>query len=155
MKLLAPAIGLFFVFAAGFSACGGELAASSQPQQGKSLFGQATDYEWLINSLRVHGASVEPQGEVDQPFLSVEGRMLKVHGEDVQVFQYPHAAAADAQAALVAPNGLSVGTSKVHWVGPPHFFKKGKLLVLYVGDNGKVLKALEIVLGRPFAGPSD
>lgn len=81
--------------------------------------------------------------------------MIKVHGEEVQVFQYPHAAAADAQAALVSPDGSAVGTSKILWVGPPHFFKQGKLLVLYVGDNGKVLKALEAALGRPFAGKPD
>ena len=78
--------------------------------------------------------------------------MIKVSGEDVQVFQYINAAAADAEAALVSPDGSAVGTSKLHWVGPPHFYKQGKLLVLYVGDNAKVLKALETALGRPFAG---
>lgn len=78
--------------------------------------------------------------------------MIKVSGEDVQVFQYSHAAAVDAQAALVSPDGSAVGSSKLHWVGPPHFYKKGKLLVLYVGDNDKVLKVLEAVLGQQFAG---
>jgi len=33
-----------------------------------------------------------------------------------------------------------------------HLYEKGKLLVLYVGDNEKVLRALEVVLGRQFAG---
>lgn len=110
------------------------------------------DYASLIDNLRTAGVSVEPEGEVDQPFFSVEGRIIKVSGEDVQVFQYFHATAADAQAALVSPDGSAVGTSKLHWVGPPHFYKKGKLLVLYVGGNAKALKALEAVLGRQFAG---
>lgn len=78
--------------------------------------------------------------------------MVKVRNEDVQVFQYSNIAAAAAQAALVSPDGSTVGTSKFHWIGPPHFYRQGKLLVLYVGDNGKVLKALEAVLGRQFAG---
>ncbi len=78
--------------------------------------------------------------------------MIQVSGEDVQLFQYAHTAAAEAEAALVSPDGSTVGTSKLHWIGPPHFYKKGKLLVLYVGNNDKVLKALEAVLGRPFAG---
>jgi len=78
--------------------------------------------------------------------------MIKVRGEDVQVFEYSDAMAAEAQTALVSPSGSAVGTTKIHWVGPPHFFKKGRLIVLYVGDNGKVLKALEAVLGRQFAG---
>ncbi len=77
---------------------------------------------------------------------------IEVHGEDVQVFQYSNAAAADAQAALVSRDGGAVGTTKVHWMGPPHFYKKEKLLVLYIGDNEKMLKTLEAVLGRQFAG---
>ena len=78
--------------------------------------------------------------------------MIKVSGEDVQVFQYFHAAAADAQAALVSPDGSAIGASKIHWVGPPHFYRKGRLLVVYVGDHDNVLKALEAVLSRQFAG---
>jgi hypothetical protein len=78
--------------------------------------------------------------------------MIKVRGEDVQVFEYSDATAAEAQAALVSPSGSAVGTTKIHWVGPPHFFKKGRLIVLYVGDDDKVLNALEAVLGRQFAG---
>jgi len=78
--------------------------------------------------------------------------MLEVHGEGVQVFEYSDATAAEAEATLVSSSGSGVGTTKIHWVGPPHFFRKGRLIVLYVGDNGKVLKALEAVLGSQFAG---
>jgi len=78
--------------------------------------------------------------------------MIKVHGEDVQVFQYADAAAVEAEAAPIARDGMTVGTKKIFWVGAPHFFKKEKLLVLYVGDNPKVLKALAALLGRQFAG---
>lgn len=132
--------------------CAGKLSVSHQPQQAEHPAGRAKDYASLIDDLRTAGVSAEPEGKVDQPVFSVEGRMIKIGGEDVQVFQYSHAAAADAQAALVSPDGSAVGTSKLHWVGSPHFYKKGKLLVLYVGDDDKVLKALDAVLGRQFAG---
>ena len=111
-----------------------------------------TDYPSLINSLRAVGAGVEPAGEVDQPFLSIKGRMIKVHGEDLQVFQYANAEAANAEAAPISPDGTAVGTRKIHWIGSPHFYKQGRLVVLYVGDNDKVQKSLEAVLGRQFAG---
>ncbi|MBI4204714.1 MAG: hypothetical protein HY527_06780 [Betaproteobacteria bacterium] len=111
-----------------------------------------TDYASLVANLHAAGASVKPGKEVDQPFFSVTGKMIEVHGEDVQVFQYPSAAAADAQAAQISPSGTTVGTTKIHWVGPPHFFKTGSLLVLYVGDTDKVLKALDAALGPQFAG---
>jgi len=111
-----------------------------------------TDYASLVEGLRATGISVEPEGEVDQPFFSVTGMVMKVRGEDVQVFEYSDATAADAQAALVSPSGSAVGTTKPHWLGPPHFFRKEKLLVLYVGDDDGVLRTLEVVLGRQFAG---
>jgi len=79
--------------------------------------------------------------------------MIKVHGEDVQVFQYASTAAADAEATPISRDGRAVGTRKIHWIGSPHFFKKGKLLVLYVGDSDKVLGSLEAVLGQQLAGP--
>lgn len=78
--------------------------------------------------------------------------MIKVRGEDVQVFQYADAAATDAQAALVSRDGSKVGTTNIHWVAPPHFYKNGKIIVLYVGDDRQVLRTLEAVLGPPFAG---
>jgi hypothetical protein len=152
VKLFQLSICLLFVVAVGSTACGGKLSLSNQPQQGKSHGGPVTDYAGLIDNLHATGVSVEPGGEVDQPFFSVKGRMIKVSGEDVQVFQYPNVVVKDAQAALVSPDGSAVGTTKLHWVGPPHFYKKGTLLVLYVGDNAKVLKALEAVLGQQFAG---
>ncbi len=152
VKRFLLSICLLFVVAVGSTACGGKLSVSSQPQQEKSHGGPVTDYASLIDNLRAAGVSVEPEGEVDQPFFSVKGLMIKVRGEDVQVFQYSNAAPADAQAALVSRDGSAVGTTKLYWIGPPHFYKKEKLLVLYIGDNDKVLKALEAVLGRQFAG---
>jgi len=38
------------------------------------------------------------------------------------------------------------------WVGPPHFYKVEKLIVLYVGENEDTIGILESVLGPQFAG---
>jgi hypothetical protein len=78
--------------------------------------------------------------------------MFKVQGEDVQVFEYSSAAELEAQAGLISRDGTTVGTTKIHWIGSPHFFKQERALVLYVGDDRNVLKSLEAVLGRQFAG---
>ena len=139
------------LFAVGSVICCGDLPVSTQAQQGKVVAGPVSDYASLIDKLRAAGVSVQPAGEVEQPFLSVTGKMIKLYDEDVQVFEYANASAADAAAAPISRDGMAVGTRKIFWVGPPHFFKQGRLLVLYVGDNDKVLKALEVVLGRQFA----
>ncbi|MBI2182419.1 MAG: hypothetical protein HYU31_16570 [Deltaproteobacteria bacterium] len=132
--------------------CAAQPSDPNQPQPGGSRARTVTDYASLIDYFRAAGIKVQAEGEVEQPFLSVKGRAIKIHDEDVQVFQYSSAAAMEAQAARISPNGMAVGTSKIHWLGPPHFFKKEKLLVLYIGDEAKTLKALEAALGRQFAG---
>jgi len=75
-----------------------------------------------------------------------------VDGEMVQVFTYPSAEAAAAEADLVSQTGSSVGITMVSWIGPPHFYLKESLLVLYVGENEEVLGLLEDTLGCQFAG---
>jgi hypothetical protein len=105
-----------------------------------------------VRALRASGLTVEAAGTVSQPFFSPEGRAFTVAGENVQVFRYPSVRAAEAEAKKVNAVGASVGTNSAMWVGPPHFYRKGRLIVLYVGENGGVLKALTAVLGPQFAG---
>ena len=138
--------------AAALTGCGDRLQQSLPRQQAQSPAGKAADYASLLGVLRAAGVRAERGEEVEQPFLSLKGKMIKIGDQDVQVFQYSDAAQVDAQAALVSSDGSTVGTSKIRWIGSPHFYKKGKLFVLYLGDDDKVLKALDAVLGRQFAG---
>lgn len=152
VKLFPFSIGLLFVVVVGSATGSEKISGSNRAQQRKSNSGPVTDYPSLIKSLRALGAGATAVGEVDRPFFSITGIMIKVHGEEVQVFQYDNAAAADAEAAPISRDGTAVGTRKIHWIGSPHFFKQGRVLVLYVGNDQKVEKTLEAVLGRQFAG---
>jgi hypothetical protein len=122
--------------------------ATSAANQG----GLVKDYASLVNALKGAGATVEPGDDVEQPFFSVTGRIIKVNGQDVQVFEYPDAASTDAEAAQVSPDGSSVGASMMSWMARPHFFKAGRIIVLYVGGDSSVLNVLNAVLGPQFAG---
>jgi len=96
----------------------------------------------LIDNLRATGVTVNPAGDVSQPFFSVKGQVIKVNGEDVQVFEYGDKATAEAEAALVSPDGSSIGTSMVSWISSPHFYKAGKIIAIYVGENSEVTNLL-------------
>jgi hypothetical protein len=130
----------------------GDASASDKARQSEPRSAPVTDYKSLAASLRAAGASVRPGAKVDQPFFPVSGRLMEVDGEEVQVFDFADAAAAKAQAARVSPTGTSIGTTKVQWIGPPHFYRTNAVLVLYVGDSERVLKVLGSVLGPQFAG---
>jgi hypothetical protein len=105
----------------------------------------------FMDALRAAGHSAEIGGLVDQPFFSVQGQVVLVNGAEVQVFEYPDAAAAAAEAAQIAPDGSSVGTSMMSWVATPHFYALDRFIVLYVGDDQAAVDALNQVLGQPMA----
>jgi len=114
--------------------------------------GPVKDYVSLVDNLRATGATVDPAGNVSQPFFAPQGQVLTVNGEDVQVFEFASADEADTVAETVSADGSSIGTSMVGWVAPPHFYKAGKLIVLYVGSDRDVIDALQEAMGAQFAG---
>ncbi len=130
------------------------VACAPQPQsEDVAPQGGATeDRASLMDALRAAGAEVESGDPVEQAFFAVTGQIIKVDGADVQVFEYESAEAMEADAAQVSADGGSVGTSMITWVATPHFFKSGRLLVLYIGDNAAILDLLKGVLGEQFAG---
>ena len=114
--------------------------------------GGSQTFQQLLQMLSAAGALVEAGDPVTQPFFSAPGRSMIVNGEDVQVFEYQSVEEADHDAAQVAPDGGSVGPTMIMWVAPPHFYKLGALIVLYVGDDTAVLTLLEAAIGFLFAG---
>ena len=107
----------------------------------------------LQDSFLAAGADVKLTGEVvsEDPF-QVDGRVLEVNGERVLVMDYGDAVALEAEAAGISPDGSSVGTHMVTWVGSPHFFRTETAIVLYVGESHTVIEALTKVIGPQFAG---
>ncbi len=156
MKRYLALISIFFMLTAWSTGCAGQQPPASPPLSPPppvvSHGGPVTDYVSLIDNLRAAGATVEPAGEVTQPFFSVKGNVITVNGGRVQVFEYADTAAADTEAALVSPDGSSIGTTMVGWVAAPHFYKTGRLIALYVSDDTAVINVLEAVLGTQFAG---
>jgi hypothetical protein len=116
--------------------------------------GGVTDLASLQTALTQAGLTVAPAGAVQQPFLSSGGQTLTANGQSIQAFEYPDAAAADRDAAKIHPDGTIPNTS-VMWGAQPHFYRAGRLLVIYVGTDATVLAALDHVVGPAFAtGPN-
>ncbi len=117
----------------------------------------ASDEAGLVDALRARGLAVEEAGPVEQPFLQVTGTVLLVSGgelampAELQVFTYPDATNAEADAAQIGPEGQPA-TMMISWIAPPHFFRQGPLLVLYLGDDPAILDLLTGLLGPQFAG---
>ncbi|MCA9473651.1 MAG: hypothetical protein MRJ96_08705 [Nitrospirales bacterium] len=114
--------------------------------------GPAQDHVSLVDNLRAQGLTVSPTGSISQPFFAVPGQILRVNGQDIQVFEYASSSAAQTQAHSISPDGKAIDDTIVGWVGPTHFYQNGKILVLYIGSDQTVLKTLGTLLGPQIAG---
>ena len=138
---------LALILAAGISGCG-TTATPSPSSEPPAVQDQAS----LISALQTSGATVETGDSITQDFFTPQGHIFKVNGADLQVFEYENAEAMEKDASQVAPDGGSIGTSMVNWIDRPHFYKGGRIIVLYVGSDGALLELLNKVLGPQFAG---
>jgi hypothetical protein len=126
------------------------------PPDTQSHGGAIVDHVSFVDTIRADGYTVEVLGDVEQPFLSVKGTRLGVRGKEfgsaveVHSFAYANAAAAKADAATIEPDGNPKG-SKIFWVEPPHYYLRGRVLVIYVGRDAKMMALLGRLLGPPFA----
>jgi hypothetical protein len=149
---------LLLVFALMMSGCGNASTPVSPTASTEPAITETTepviveDQASLIAALQAAGATVETGEPISQVFFSPEGSIIKVNGADGQVFEYESVEAMENEAAQVAPDGGSIGTSMVTWMDTPHFYKAGHIIVLYVGSDESVLSLLENALGPQFAG---
>ena len=135
------------------------LTACGTAQGPQSHGGPVQDQVSLIDALRSKNVTVDISGTVSQPFLSPQsGTTVRLSGgplttpADAQLSEYGSASAASADAKRISPDGFGVGATHVDWVAPPHFFLKGRVMVLYVGSDPAVLSLLQSLLGLQFAG---
>ncbi len=136
-------------------AIGGTQTAIQEPTSGGALAashgGPVADQVSFLDALRKGGSRVTIGPAVQQPFLSVGGTTAVLNAIEVQVFEYPDdaAAQADLPRLIAAVNGTS--PTKVAWTGTPHAYAIGRIIVLYVGDDPDTLQRLQALLGAPQA----
>jgi len=125
--------------------------------------GPIVDHVSFVDKLRGQRCTVDPVGSVRQPFLRGEGIVLRVsgctleHPAELQSFWYhtddlgaDGLRAAEEDARGIGPDGQPA--TAMAWAAPPHFFRKERALVLYLGDDPALLALLAALLGPQFAG---
>ena len=73
-------------------------------------------------------------------------------GRRLLTYEFEDEAAAQEQVGLVSPDGSGIGNKFVGWRETPHFYTRGRLIVVYLGDDEKMIDALQQALGPQFAG---
>jgi penicillin-binding protein 2 len=73
------------------------------------------------------------------PVLGTAGQVIKVNGQDLQVFLYVNEMARKADSVKIAAEGEVVAGQKVSWSAPPHFFSQANVLALLVGGDDRLV----------------
>lgn len=105
----------------------------------------------IIDSLRGNGLTVSLAGDTPrQPFFSVPAQGFLLGGERLTIFEYPTSAAAVRDAVAVTADGQPSPTTMVEWVSTPRFYRKDRVIALYVGCAAPTVRALDATMGPAF-----
>jgi hypothetical protein len=114
-------------------------------------------HEGLVGALR--GEGIDPQSPKPEPpgVLEVSSSAYDVPGGVLHVFPFETEHEAQRAQARIEPDGSTIQTTSginqvVDWSGPPHWFRKGREIGLYIGSSSEVLDALDKAAGPQFAG---
>jgi hypothetical protein len=115
-----------------------------------------TDYSTVLNHLNVSDVSFREDGEITQDFFNVKSRIIVINESNIEVFEYDTPEAMKVESKYVSPidGSTFIRPDKivsVNWIDSPHFYKAGRIIVLYVGRNQTIISLLENILGKEFA----
>jgi hypothetical protein len=139
----------------GNNGAGSGMTASQNASLSSAYVSTETGALGIADQLRVHGltVNVSAQESFAHPmFPAATAYQISVNGQTVQAYEYATEQAAQADAGSISPDGGTVGNVNVSWVGQPHFYRKGNVTLLYLGNNPTILEALDDAAGPQFAG---
>ena len=119
---------------------------ATAPSQGNAV-GEVAQF---VDALRAEGATVNSAGEITQPGFPVTGQMLTVNGADVELFEFQDEATRQQFSDEISQAGYT-GISITGFVDQATFWAKGRLIVLYIGQDQTLILSITQVLGDPIA----
>lgn len=116
-------------------------------------------YEELVRNLENRGYTIETE-DVEESILLGKRKWLTINGsENISVYLYESNDEMEKDASYLSDDGFSYNNGKnamdIEWISYPHFFKSHNMIVLYLGENSKIVNALEELVGPQFAGEKE
>ena len=145
-KVLIP-IGFLLVFNLALAACD-----TNSTSQVVSPGDQVFDLADFAEQLFANGVPVELGSKEVFGFLPVPALHFNIQGADVLVFELIGPGTTAAVAAAISEDGIVINGETIEWPATPHFFREGRIIVLYIGDSSEVFAILEFFLGPQIAG---
>lgn len=100
-----------------------------------------------------HEVRVRPGDRWLRRFFLIRDQVVRIDHQEVHVFEYP--TRSKLEEISISPDGTGISTKDgvaaiIEW--QPHFYRSGRLLVLYLDDAPVLLEVLNLLLGPQVAG---
>ncbi len=107
------------------------------------------------DSMKNKGYSFEIT-DVEEDFLPTTRKRMEFNHDMLDIYIFNGDKEMEEEAANIDKDGCGYTNGnkslKVSWVSYPHFYKRGSLIVQYVGEDEKIITDLRDILGEQFAG---
>ena len=128
----------------------------------ESLVDKITDDSMTYNEddfkkeLQNQGVNIQ-KVENSKPLFSVDSDdyiLSNLNNQKISIYQYEEGDKDKIRndIASIKDNGTTINGQKVTWNAAPHIYKKGRLLVVYDGEDSGTLDTLRDLLGIPVLG---
>jgi hypothetical protein len=133
----------------GWTARDGDASAAGRPSRAVRTEPTLKSLDDVVATLRRAGLTVEVTDQtVTQPFFAVPATIVRVNGQDLQVFIYGSVAARRADSDQISPDGTQIGTSIISWVAQPHFVAAANVLTLFVSNDEALARQIAAAIKR-------
>ena len=106
----------------------------------------------VVSELRAQHLRMRLDGTFKYGFFAPPARAYWNSRGAVILWQFRSAALSARAAATIRADGNAIGGHAVLWKGLPHWFHRGRVIVLYLGSTASIQRALARVLGAQIAG---
>lgn len=111
---------------------------------------QVITFDDLVAALQNKGANTVVTGDIAQPFFTItNGQILRVNGEDVQVFEFNDVSSRTAAAAKIPAEISRLDSVSAVSQQQAHFWSQGRLIVVYLGNDTNTVQLLNGLFKQP------
>ena len=122
---------------------------------GKNNVKDAFSIEQFENEMKAKNYNFEIK-DVEKDFLPTTRKRMIIGNEVVDIYLFSNNKKMEKEAKCIDSGGnvYSDGSkvTDVSWPSPPRFYKRGSIIVQYIGGNEKIISDLKDILGEHFAG---
>lgn len=116
---------------------------------GSSTFG-FKEFKKELDALKVEYKVLNITNQDD--FFSISPIVMEIKGKRIYLYDFKNEKAMEKEAEKVDSGGCSIGNFKISWVSTPHFFKKGSIILQYIGNDKAMVNTFKQIMGTQFAG---